>query len=217
MSDHAAPRMDIRAVAGLPAFREGDDLAAAIADAAPWLASGDVVVVTSKVVSKVEGRIRRVPTDEAARDAARRHYVDEESLRVLARMKATLITENRLGIVQAASGVDASNVAGDEIALLPEDPDASAAALRQGLRERLDVDVAVVITDTMGRAWRIGQTDAAIGASGLRVIHPYAGSVDSEGNELAVTEVAIADEIAAAADLVKGKLGGTPVAVIRGL
>lgn len=217
MTDHAAPRVDIRAVDGLPAFHDGDDLADAIADAAPWLTAGDVVVVTSKIVSKVEGRIRRVPTDEAARDAARRRYVDEESVRVLAKIHATLITENRLGIVQAASGVDASNVAGDQIALLPEDPDASAAALRAGLRDRLGVDVAVVITDTMGRAWRIGQTDAAIGASGLRVLHSYAGEVDSEGNELEVTEVAIADEIAAAADLVKGKLGGTPVAVIRGL
>lgn len=205
------------AVEGLPEFRPGDDLTGAIARQAPWLRSGDVVVVTSKVVSKVEGRLVTVPTDPEERDAARRALIDEESVRVIARMGRTLITENPLGIVQAASGVDASNVAGDAIALLPADPDASAAALRSGLRERLGVEVAVVVTDTMGRAWRLGQTDFAIGSSGLRVLHSYAGAVDGQGNELAVTEVAVADEVAAAADLVKGKLGGTPVAIVRGL
>lgn len=202
---------------GLPEFRPGDDLTGAIVAAAPWLRSGDVVVVTSKIVSKVEGRLVRVPADPEARDAARRALIDEESVRVLARIGRTLITENKLGIVQAASGVDASNVSGDEVALLPVDPDASAAALRDGLRERLGVEVAVIVTDTMGRAWRVGQTDAAIGSSGLRVLHSYAGTIDSQGNELEVTEVAVGDEVAAAADLVKGKLGGTPVAVVRGL
>ena len=136
---------------------------------------------------------------------------------MLARKGRTLITENRLGLVQAAAGVDGSNVGRDELALLPVDPDASAAALRAGLRERLGVDVAVVVTDTMGRAWRNGQIDAAIGAAGLAVLHGYAGAVDRHGNELVVTEVAVADEIAAAADLVKGKLTGMPVAVVRGL
>jgi len=136
---------------------------------------------------------------------------------VLARKGRTLITENRLGLVQAAAGVDGSNVGSDELALLPVDPDASAAALRAGLRERLGVDVAVVITDTMGRAWRNGQIDAAVGAAGLAVLHSYSGAVDRYGNELVVTEVAIADEIAAAADLVKGKLTAVPVAVVRGL
>lgn len=217
MTDHASPRVEVLAVEGLGEFRPGDDLTGALAQAAPWLRSGDVVVVTSKVVSKVEGRLVTVPHDPEARDAARRALIDDESVRVLARMGRTLITENRLGIVQAASGVDASNVAGDEVALLPVDPDASAAALRAGLRERLGVEVAVVVTDTMGRAWRLGQTDAAIGSSGLRVLHSYAGTVDGQGNELAVTEVAVADEVAAAADLVKGKLGGVPVAVVRGL
>jgi coenzyme F420-0:L-glutamate ligase/coenzyme F420-1:gamma-L-glutamate ligase len=128
-----------------------------------------------------------------------------------------LITENRLGIVQAASGVDASNVDKGELALLPVDPDASALALRTGLRERLGVEVAVVVTDTMGRAWRVGQTDAAIGSSGLRVLHSYEGVVDGQGNELVVTEIAVADELASAADLVKGKLGAIPVVVVRGL
>jgi coenzyme F420-0:L-glutamate ligase / coenzyme F420-1:gamma-L-glutamate ligase len=136
---------------------------------------------------------------------------------VLARKGRTLITENKLGVVQAASGVDGSNVDADELALLPVDPDASAATLRAGLRELLGVTVGVVVTDTMGRAWRNGQTDAAVGAAGLAVLYPYAGAVDRHGNELLVTEIAIADEIAAAADLVKGKLTAIPVAVVRGL
>lgn len=217
MTDHAAAKLEVLPVEGLPEFRPGDDLTGAIVRAAPWLRSGDVVVVTSKIVSKVEGRLITVPRDPEARDAARRKLIEEETVRVLARMGRTVITQNRLGIVQAASGVDASNVADDQVALLPTDPDASAAALRTGLRERLGVEVAVIVTDTMGRAWRVGQTDAAIGSSGLRVLHSYAGKVDAQGNELAVTEVAIADEVAAAADLVKGKLGGTPAAVVRGL
>lgn len=218
MSDHAAAGgVEILPVAGLPEFRPGDDLSGAIADAARWLRSGDIVVVTSKIVSKVEGRLVRVPADPEERDRIRRRLVFEESVRIIARRARTLITENRLGIVQAASGVDASNVATDELALLPADPDASARALRLGLRDRLGVEVAVVVTDTMGRAWRVGQTDAAIGSSGLRVLHAYRGQVDRQGNELAVTEIAVADEVAAAADLVKGKLGATPVAVVRGL
>jgi coenzyme F420-0:L-glutamate ligase / coenzyme F420-1:gamma-L-glutamate ligase len=218
MNDHAAEgKVEILPVEGLPEFRPGDDLTGAIASAARWLRSGDIVVVTSKVVSKVEGRLVRVPADLEERDRIRRRLVFDESVRIIARKERTLITENHLGIVQAASGVDASNVAGDELALLPADPDASAVALRLGLRERLGVEVAVVITDTMGRAWRVGQTDVAIGASGLKVLHGYRGQVDRQGNELAVTEIAVADEVAAAADLVKGKLGAMPVAVVRGL
>jgi coenzyme F420-0:L-glutamate ligase/coenzyme F420-1:gamma-L-glutamate ligase len=218
MSDHAAPgRIEILPVTGLPEFRPGDDLTGAIATAAPWLRSGDVVVVTSKVVSKCEGMIYHVRGDAEQREAARRWLVGEESTRVLASFRSTLITENKLGVVQAAAGVDASNVDTGELAMLPTDPDASAKALRDGLRERLGVEVAVLVTDTMGRAWRIGQTDAAIGSSGLRVLHAYAGQRDTHGNELAVTEVAVADELAAAADLVKGKLSGVPVAVVRGM
>jgi coenzyme F420-0:L-glutamate ligase / coenzyme F420-1:gamma-L-glutamate ligase len=216
--DHAAPgAVELLPVTGLPEFRPGDDLAAAIAGAAPWLRDRDVVVVTSKIVSKVEGRLVQAPADPQARDAARRALVEAEAVRVLAGRGRTLITENRLGIVQAASGVDASNVDAGELALLPADPDASAASLREALRQRLGVDVAVVITDTMGRAWRIGQTDHAIGSAGLTVLHRYAGSRDPHGNELSVTEVAVADELAGAADLVKGKLAGVPVAVVRGL
>ncbi|GFG51719.1 coenzyme F420-0:L-glutamate ligase [Mycolicibacterium agri] len=215
--DGSGAAVELLPVTGLPEFRPGDDLAAALAAAAPWLRDGDVVVVTSKVVSKCEGRIVPAPPDPEERDALRRKLISEEAVRVLARKGRTLITENNLGIVQAAAGVDGSNVGADEIALLPVDPDASAAALRAALRERLGVTVGVVITDTMGRAWRSGQTDAAIGAAGVQVLHGYAGARDVHGNELVVTEVAVADEIAAAADLVKGKLTGIPVAVVRGL
>ncbi|MGW0056347.1 coenzyme F420-0:L-glutamate ligase [Nocardia nova] len=217
-TDHA-PGGEIRIipVPGLPEFRPGDDVAEHIAAQAPWLADGDVLVVTSKIVAKAEGRIVEAPRDPDERDAVRRKLVDAEAVRVLARKGRTLITENHIGIVQAASGVDGSNVEQGELVLLPTDPDASAKALRAELAQRLGVDVAVVITDTMGRAWRIGQTDAAIGAAGLRVVHDYAGAVDGQGNELQVTQVAVADELAAAADLAKGKLGGVPVAVVRGL
>lgn len=212
-----AATIEILPVAGLPEFRPGDDLGAAIAAAAPWLRDRDVVVVTSKVLSKCEGRLVPAPADPEERDELRRKLVDAEAVRVLARKGRTLITENRLGLVQAAAGVDGSNVDRSELALLPLDPDGSAAALRAALRDKLGVDVAVVITDTMGRAWRNGQIDAAIGAAGLAVLHGYSGALDEHGNELVVTEIAVADEVAAAADLVKGKLTALPVAVVRGL
>src|SRR4051794_12674662 len=218
MTEHgAAAAIELLPVHGLPEFRPGDDLAAALAAAAPWLQDGDVVVVTSKVLSKCEGRIVPAPADPEQRDTLRRKLIDQEAVRVLARKGRTLITENNLGLIQAAAGVDGSNVGSTELALLPVDPDGSAAALRAGLRHRLGVTVGIVVTDTMGRAWRNGQIDAAIGAAGLTVLHGYAGAHDIHGNELVVTEVAVADEIAAAADLVKGKLTGIPVAVVRGL
>jgi coenzyme F420-0:L-glutamate ligase / coenzyme F420-1:gamma-L-glutamate ligase len=215
--DHAAGRLEILPVPGLPEFRPGDDVTAALVAAAPWLVDGDVVVVTSKIFSKAEGRLVPAPADPEERDALRRRLVEQETERILARRGKTLIVASKLGIVQAAAGVDGSNVRTDELALLPVDPDASAARLRAGIREALGADVAVVVTDTMGRAWRVGQTDVAIGSAGLTAVHRYAGAFDAEGNELFVTEVAIADEIAGAADLVKGKLGGTPVAVVRGM
>jgi coenzyme F420-0:L-glutamate ligase / coenzyme F420-1:gamma-L-glutamate ligase len=218
MTEHgSAASIELLPVPGLPEFRPGDDLAGALAAAAPWLRDGDIVVVTSKVVSKCEGRIVAAPDDPEERDALRRKLIDKEAVRVLARKGRTLITENAIGLIQAAAGVDGSNVDSSELALLPVDPDASAAALRAALADRLGVTVGVVITDTMGRAWRNGQIDAAIGAAGVAVLHGYAGARDKHGNELLVTEVAVADEIAAAADLVKGKLTGIPVAVVRGL
>lgn len=215
----AAPAPDglsILPVTGLPDFRPGGDLAAAIAGAADWIADGDVVVVTSKVISKVEGRLVAAPTDPAERDSFRRELVAQQTVRLVARMGRFVIVENPLGIIAAAAGVDASNVHRDEIALLPTDPDASAAALVAAFAER-GRRVGVVITDTMGRAWRAGVIDAAIGAAGLPVLDDHRGGVDDYGNELVVTQVAVGDEIAAAADLVKGKLSGVPVAVVRGL
>ena len=201
-------------VTGLPDFRPGDDLAAALADAAPWIVDDDVLIVTSKVLSKVEGRLVPSPTDPDERDEFRRRLIDEQTVRLVAQMGRTKIVENRLGIVAAAAGIDASNVHTDEIALLPEDPDASARALvaafaRRGRR------VGVVVTDTQGRAWRSGVTDVAIGAAGVTVLEDHRGGVDGYGNELTVTQVALGDELAAAGDLVKGKLGGVPVAVLR--
>ncbi|GAS98979.1 F420-0--gamma-glutamyl ligase [Mycolicibacterium canariasense] len=216
--DHGtSAAIEIIPVHGLGEFRPGDDVAAAIAAAADWLRDDDVVVVTSKVLSKAEGRIVAAPSDPEQRDALRRKLIDDEAVRVLARKGRTLITENAFGLIQAAAGVDGSNVDAAELALLPVDPDRSAAAVRDGLARRLGVRVGVVVTDTMGRAWRNGQTDVAIGAAGLTVLHGYGGSHDGFGNELIVTEIAVADELAAAADLVKGKLTGIPVAVVRGL
>jgi len=162
VSDHgtSAP-VELLPVPGLPEFRPGDDLAAAIAEAAPWLRDNDVLVVTSKVLSKCEGRMVAAPSDPDERDALRRKLIDGEAVRVLARKGRTLITENALGLVQAAAGVDGSNVDSHELALLPVDPDGSAAALASALRDRLGVTVGVVVTDTMGRAWRTGQTGSS--------------------------------------------------------
>jgi coenzyme F420-0:L-glutamate ligase/coenzyme F420-1:gamma-L-glutamate ligase len=213
----AAPEgVRILPVAGLPEFRPGDDLAAAIAAAAPWIADGDVLLVTSKVVSKAEGRLVPSPTDPDEREALRRKLIDEETVRLVAQVGRTRIVENRLGIVAAAAGVDASNVHADEIAVLPADPDASAARLRAEFARR-GRDVGVIVTDTQGRAWRNGVTDVAIGAAGVVVLADHRGNVDAFGNQLVVTQVAVGDELAAAGDLVKGKLDAVPVAVARGL
>ncbi len=215
--DHAVPRLEITPVLGLGELRPGDDLAAVIAEHAV-LQDGDVLVVTSKIVSKVEGRLVQLESaDPAAREAARQAAIDAETVRVVARRGELRIVETRHGLILAAAGVDASNVARDELALLPVDPDASAQLLRDSLRDRLGVEVGVIISDTMGRAWREGLTDAAIGVAGLTAVTDPRGQVDAYGNTLGVTRVAVADEIAAAADLVKGKLGGVPVALVRGL
>lgn len=209
--------LSIHPVTGIPEIRPGDDLAEIIDNAAgALLQPGDVLVVTSKIVSKAEGRLLATPADHEERDAFRRRVIDEQSVRLVAQIGRTKIVENPLGLVAAAAGVDASNVHADEIALLPEDPDASAAALVRQLARR-GHRVGVVITDTQGRAWRNGVTDVAIGAAGLTVLADHRGGVDEFGNELVVTQVAVGDEIAAAADLVKGKLSGIPVAIARGL
>lgn len=214
--DHrASDGLQILPVLGLGEFGPGTDIAAALLAAAPWITDGDVVVVTSKIFSKTEGRMIAAPTDPDERDAFRRKLIDDETVRIVAKRNRTLITANRNGLVQAAAGVDGSNVRTDQIALLPVDPDASAVRLRTALAEH-GRSVAVIVTDTMGRAWRNGQTDVAIGASGIAVSHGYDGIDDAYGNTLLVTDIAVADELAAAADLVKGKLDGVPVAVVRG-
>jgi coenzyme F420-0:L-glutamate ligase len=204
-------------VPGLPDFRPGDDLAGAVAQGAPWLRDGDVVVVTSKAVSKVEGRLVPAPADPAGREAARQRAVEAETVRVVATRGRTRIVETPQGLVLAAAGVDASNVRAGELALLPVDPDASARGLREALHKALGVDVAVVVSDTMGRPWRTGVVDVAIGAAGIAAVVDLRGATDTHGLRLEMTEVAVADEIAAAAELAKGKLTAVPVAVVRGL
>jgi coenzyme F420-0:L-glutamate ligase/coenzyme F420-1:gamma-L-glutamate ligase len=204
--------LSVLPVTGLPEVRPGDDLAGLIA-AAIALVDGDVLVVTSKVVSKAEGRL---VTIEGDREQERLRLVDEETVRVVARRGTTTIAETRHGLVLAAAGVDASNVQSDEVALLPVDPDASARRLRDELQRRTGHTVGVVISDTLGRPWRNGQTDCAIGASGVAPIRDARGTTDSHGHVLEVTEIAVADELAAAAELVKGKSDGVPVAVVRG-
>ncbi|MFK4066240.1 coenzyme F420-0:L-glutamate ligase [Streptomyces sp. NPDC029674] len=204
-----SPSYRVWAVPGLPEVREGDDLAKLIAAAEPALADGDVVLVTSKIVSKAEGRIVQADDREAA--------IDAETVRVVARRGPLRIVENRQGLVMAAAGVDASNTPAGTVLLLPTDPDASARAVREGLRGALGVDVGVIVTDTFGRPWRAGLTDVAIGAAGVRVLDDLRGGEDAYGNPLSATVVATADELAAAGDLVKGKAAGLPVAVVRGL
>ncbi|MFB7779212.1 coenzyme F420-0:L-glutamate ligase [Streptomyces bauhiniae] len=197
------------APSGLPEVAPGDDLAKLIAAAEPGLADGDVLLVTSKIVSKAEGRIVRAADREAA--------IDAETVRVVARRGPLRIVENRQGLVMAAAGVDASNTAEGTVLLLPEDPDAAARGIREGLREALGVTVGVIVTDTFGRPWRAGLTDVAIGAAGVRVLDDLRGGTDAHGNPLSATVVATADELASAGDLIKGKASGLPVAVVRGL
>jgi coenzyme F420-0:L-glutamate ligase/coenzyme F420-1:gamma-L-glutamate ligase len=205
--------LTILPVRGIPEIRPGDDLAALVA-AAVDLLDDDVVVVTSKVVSKAEGRLVKVTGD---REAERLRLVEDETVRVVARRGTTTIAETRHGLVLAAAGVDASNVRTDEVALLPLDPDASAQRLRGDLLRLTGRSVGVVVSDTLGRPWRNGQTDCAIGSAGLAPVRDARGTTDSHGHVLEVTEIAVADEIAAAAELVKGKSDGLPVAVVRGL
>ncbi len=206
MTDRPGADLRLRSVDGIGEIGQGDDLAAIVAAADP--ADGDVVVITSKVVSKAEGRVVAMERAEA---------IAAETVRVVARRGPTSIVENRLGLVMAAAGVDASNVAPGTVVLLPADPDASARRLREGLAALTGRNVAVVVSDTAGRAWRHGQTDLAIGVAGLEPLESFAGRTDDYGNELAVTAPAVADEIAAAAELASGKLGRRPVTIVSGL
>jgi coenzyme F420-0:L-glutamate ligase / coenzyme F420-1:gamma-L-glutamate ligase len=213
-SRHFTPgpaEVSVLPVPGLPEVEAGADLGTLICEAAlagPGLADGDILVITSKIVSKAEDRVVAGDRDSAIR---------AETVRVVARRGPTTISQTRHGLVMAAAGVDESNTAPGTLVLLPVDPDASAEALRKSITERAGARVGVIITDTMGRPWRAGQTDAAIGAAGIMPLRDHRGQHDTFGNVLEVTIAAVADEIAAAADLVKQKASGVPVAVVRGL
>lgn len=201
-------KLQLVPVTGIPEIRAGDDLAKLIVEHLDQpLGAGDIVIVTSKIVSKAAGLVTR-----GDRDA----LITQQSDRVVARRGATAVVRTRHGLTMAAAGVDASNTPEGTVVPLPTDPDADAGDLRAAIRAHTGHDVAVVITDTAGRAWRLGQTDIAIGVAGLAPRLSYAGAVDHHGNMLAVTSPAIADEIASAGDLVKGKLDNCPVAVLRG-
>lgn len=216
------PRLSLWGLPGLPEIAAGDDLVSLVAAAIAALADqdpdtaprhGDILIVTSKIVSKAEGM--QVPASE------RERAIEADTVRVVAeRMHpggVTRIVETRQGLVLAAAGIDTSNVPDGTALRLPRDPDASARALCAGLRARLGVDIGVIITDTLGRPWRVGQTDAAIGAAGVQLVDDLRGGVDANGRPLNVTVTVLADELAAAADLVKGKASGIPVAIARGL
>lgn len=200
--------ISVDAPEGIGEVRPGDDLADLLL-AATTPRDGDIWVVTSKIVSKAEGRF----IAEADKAAARR----AESRRVVAKRGGTVIVEHRLGLVHAAAGIDSSNVDPGRALLLPVDPDASARRLRAAVAARTGVRLGVIVSDTSGRAWRTGQTDLAIGVAGVVPVDSHVGRTDAYGNDLRVTEIAVADEIAAAADLAKTKLGGRPLAVVRGL
>lgn len=206
--------IEILPVSGVGEVRDGDDLAAIVAAHAD-LRDGDVVVVSQKIVSKAEGALRPVPEDAPAHEA-RRRVAREEGVRVVAETADVLILETAHGFVCANAGVDASNVDAGWLSLLPADPDASALRLREGLAAAVGVDVAVIVADTFGRPWRTGQTDVAIGVSGLAPLRDERGGSDRQGRVLDVTEVAVADELAAAADLARRKADGVPIVVVRG-
>jgi coenzyme F420-0:L-glutamate ligase / coenzyme F420-1:gamma-L-glutamate ligase len=208
VSTGATFTFSVTGVAGLPEITAGADLGALITDAAPDLRDGDILVVTSKVVSKAEGRVTTGSREQA---------IEAETVRVVARRGATTIAQTRHGLVLAAAGVDESNTAPGSLVLLPADPDESARRLRKAVAGRTGRTVGVIVTDTMGRPWRTGQTDNAIGAAGIMPVRDHRGEADTFGNILEVTIAAVADEIAAAADLVKGKSRQVPAAIVRGL
>ncbi|MEX2446504.1 MAG: coenzyme F420-0:L-glutamate ligase [Dehalococcoidia bacterium] len=227
-----APEFRVIGVTGMPMVQRGDDLARQIVEAATAqgtpVEDGDIIAVTQRIVSKAEGRIFPLddfPPSPFAVAYAQRSDKDprvveavlRESRRIIRQAGPVLITETHHGLKMANAGVDASNVGGaDLVCLLPVDPDASCRALRDAVREQTGAEVAVVMTDTFGRPWRIGQTNVAIGVAGMKPMRDYIGQVDPDGHELRVTMICVADEIAGAAEMVMGKLDGIPVAIIRG-
>ena len=211
-------RLEVIPVPDLPEIGRGDDLAGLLADAVrrcgERLIERDVVVITQKVVSKAEGAMADVDPDDPL---SHKPLVERESVRILRRRGELIISETRHGFVCANAGIDLSNVARGQAALLPEDPDRSARRFRDAIGGRTGVDVGVIVSDTFGRPWRRGVTDVAIGSAGLHPVLDLRGTHDAYGRELQVTEVAIVDEIAGAADLVMGKATGVPVAIVRGV
>ena len=219
-------------VPGIPdAVQEGTDLSEAIVNALDGagmqIQGGDVVVVTQKVVSKAEGRLvdlgdvvpsalARQIAEDSGKDAREVEVVLGESVRIVRMVQGVLIVQTRHGLICANAGVDRSNVEGGRLCLLPVNPDASAATIRAGLRQRTGAEVAVIISDSFGRPWRMGQVNVAIGVSGMQAIQDYRGQRDTEGRELQVTALAVADELASAAELVQNKLDKVPVAIVRG-
>ena len=225
---------EIRAVGieGLPEVQAGDDLAGQIIDAAAAqgtpIEDGDVVVVTQKIVSKAEGRVMTIDDVEASplavaiteghrRDPRHTEMILRESRRIVRMDRGVIISETYHGYICANAGIDASNIPGDNaICLLPVDPDASARGIRDAIRQRLGVDAAVLVSDTFGRPWRNGAINVSIGVAGFNPVVSYVGEFDPHGNELHTTTIAVADELAATAELVTGKLLGVPVALIKG-
>jgi coenzyme F420-0:L-glutamate ligase / coenzyme F420-1:gamma-L-glutamate ligase len=212
-------RLEVFGIDGIPEVRPDDDLAGLIATAAAQgedtaLADGDVVVVTQKVVSKAENMLVQVDPDDPL---SHKPLVEQESVRVLRRRGDLVISETRHGFICANAGIDLSNVDRGQAALLPRDSDKSARRIRDGLRAKAGVEVAVIVSDTFGRPWRRGLTDVAIGVSGIQAIVDLRGTEDSRGRVLQVTEVCVADELAGMADLVMGKATGVAAAVVRGV
>ena len=207
-------RLELFGVEGVPVVKPGDDLAGLLVAACPDLRDGDVLVVASKVVAKAEGQLEAVDPDDPL---SHKPLVEREAVRVLRRRGDLLITETKHGFVCANAGIDRSNVEDGTVVLLPDDPDRSARRLRDAIRARAGVEVAVIVSDTFGRTWRRGLTDVALGCAGIGAVLDLRGSTDTYGHELQVTVVAVVDEIAGAAELVMGKATGICAAVVRGV
>jgi len=226
------PEVRVIGVEGMPELQKGDDLAGLMMDAAQAqgtpIEAGDVLVVTQKVVSKVEGKVVNINdvvasplaitiTEGHRRDPRHTELILRESKRIVRMDRGVIISETKHGFYCANAGIDASNIPGnDTVALLPDDSDASARGIRQAVKDRLRITVAVIVSDTFGRPWRNGAADVAIGIAGMDPIHSYVGQMDSHGHEMFTTEIAVADELAAAGELVGGKVAGIPVSIIRG-
>ena len=207
--------LEIHPLVGIGAVRPGEDVAALLVDALDPLrpSKGDVLVVTHKIVSKAEGKVVAVNGDD---DSAKRLLVESEAVSIVRRRGDLIIAETKHGFICANAGIDRSNAEPGTLILLPDDPDRSAHRIRVRVERRFGIDIPVIISDTFGRPWRKGLTDIAIGVSGLEAVVDLKGSLDWTGRELEVTEIAVADELASAADLVMGKASGIPAALVRG-